>query len=269
MYPPCVHNSILVDYFYFLAHSSSGRTDRTMCMEQSKRGPNNLKSCPSCSFAFFCCAEHWTAVEPKHSVMPHDSPDTGPAVPERSQCAINREIQVDTRFSECMSGAKVGEFRWAPERTLPQWMTLEGKGMGAEFGVPLGKEQRIPESVLVPWMRAASDGLSMPMTILWALEKLHGADESWTRKGVLTVHVSRLSCFLAAINPFSDFGRLPAGSHEIGCLGRDSSSTARGERAQRMQVLHVFAFLLINGDEKGRFVRPRVGEFHDGAGRRH
>jgi len=67
--------------------------------------------------------------------------------------------------------------------------------MGAEFGEALGKGQGIPDSVLVPWMRAASDGLSMPMTILWALEKLYGADEGWTRKEVLTVHVSRLSFY--------------------------------------------------------------------------
>ena len=83
-----------------------------------------------------------------------------------------------------MTGAKIGEFRWAPRRILPQWVTLEGKGMGVEFGEALEKEQGTPDSILVLWMRATSDGLSMPMTILWALEKLYGADESWTSKEV-------------------------------------------------------------------------------------
>ena len=56
--------------------------------------------------------------------------------------------------------------------------------MGVEFGEALEKEQGILDFILVPWMRAASDGLSMPMTILWALEKLYGADESWMSKEV-------------------------------------------------------------------------------------
>jgi hypothetical protein len=57
------------------------------------------------------------------------------------------------------------------------------KSLGADiFGVPAS---------IAPWIRAASDALTMAMTILYGLEKLSG-DDAWTRKHTLTVHVSPL-----------------------------------------------------------------------------
>ena len=242
-----------------------------MRMEQAKKGPNSLKSCPSCSLAFFCCTEHWTAVEPKHSAMHYDSPDTGPAVPERSQCAINCEIQVDNRFSEIMTGAKIGEFRWGPERMLPQWATLEGKQIGAEFGEVLGKEQGILDSIMVPWMRGASDGLSMPMMILWALEKLNWPDEGWVKKEILTVHVSQLSlCFLEAFLIY--FQVLGAWQQEVMKSDVFEEILHRLPEVKKLNVcmyLTIFAFVLIQGEGEARFMWTVVSEYHDGAGGRH
>jgi splicing suppressor protein 51 len=48
--------------------------------------------------------------------------------------------------------------------------------------------QGAPEAMIAPFIRAASEGLSMPMTIMWALEVLHG-DEEWTHCQELVVHV--------------------------------------------------------------------------------
>ncbi|KAJ7717515.1 hypothetical protein B0H14DRAFT_3011849 [Mycena olivaceomarginata] len=88
-----------------------------------------------------------------------------------SQCEMNLEVRADLKF-ENMLAHSTREF---------------GDEMRKSFGVP-------PFRPIAPWIRAASDALTMAMTILYGLEKLNG-DDAWTRKCTLTVHVSRL-CFL-------------------------------------------------------------------------
>jgi hypothetical protein len=96
-------------------------------------------------------------------------------------------------------GAEGLPFRWAPERTLAQWRSVspsDSDGEEAatawekEFGEDLKAFIGLPDDRSVwPFLRSASDALCMPMTILWALEKLNDGEE-WTRQQTLTVHVS-------------------------------------------------------------------------------
>jgi mitochondrial splicing suppressor protein 51 len=50
----------------------------------------------------------------------------------------------------------------------------------------------LPEEHLWPFVRGASEGLAMPMTILWALEYLNPNDTAWTQKETLEIHVRGL-----------------------------------------------------------------------------
>lgn len=61
-------------------------------------------------------------------------------------------------------------------------------GFGGLFAKELGMSEVSERSVGV-WVRAASEGLSVPMTIVWGLETLNRGDESWTKKEVLEIHV--------------------------------------------------------------------------------
>jgi splicing suppressor protein 51 len=72
----------------------------------------------------------------------------------------------------------------------PRWTSLGGiADWKGEFCEELAGFFSIPVSLSAgAWIRAASDGLSMPMTILWGLENLN-TDDEWTRKHTLVVHV--------------------------------------------------------------------------------
>jgi mitochondrial splicing suppressor protein 51 len=166
----------------------SARTDRLMRMEtivnQSSLSPNTLKACSACKMAFYCSDAHWEAVRQFHDGQPcEDGHD------DLSQCQVNKEVRGDIFFANLMAGAKAGSFKWAPERVKPAWTSLRGINWVDEFGQELAEHFSIPVSAIGPWIRAASDGLSMPMSILWALENLN-EDDAWTRKGTLTIHVN-------------------------------------------------------------------------------
>lgn len=68
-------------------------------------------------------------------------------------------------------------------------MSLRRSSWEEEFWAEL--EQALGTRPLPARLRAASENLSMAMTILYGLEILND-DEAWTRKGSLTIHV-RLS----------------------------------------------------------------------------
>lgn len=160
--------------------------------KQSTAAPNTLKSCPGCGLAFYCSEHHWDVVKTIHAADPCEDGHDG-----LSQCQINQEIRADIAFAQIMDEAKAGEFHWAPERVKPAWTSLKNLSWEDEFGSDLAKQFRIPVSAVSPWMRAASNGLSMPMTILWALEHLN-KDDSWTCQNKITIHVT--SYFLRSLN---------------------------------------------------------------------
>ncbi|KAJ7844891.1 hypothetical protein B0H14DRAFT_2775756 [Mycena olivaceomarginata] len=82
-----------------------------------------------------------------------------------------------------------GQFMWAPERIQSAWTSLAGLSWVGEFGDEMRRSVGVPaQRPMAPWIRAASDNLTMAMTILYGLEKLND-DDAWTRKHTLTVHI--------------------------------------------------------------------------------
>ncbi|KAJ7717519.1 hypothetical protein B0H14DRAFT_3521949 [Mycena olivaceomarginata] len=73
-----------------------------------------------------------------------------------------------------------GQLVWIPKRVKSGWVSLKGYP-GQSFGIPAP----LPITFLIT---AASDTLSMAMTILYGLEELND-DNGWTRKHTLTVHI--------------------------------------------------------------------------------
>lgn len=103
---------------------------------------------------------------------------------------MNQMYVEDIRFALFMSGAKVGEFKWAPERTMESWTSLRGVGWG-DFEPNVKQEFdgiRPLQDLMAPLLRGITEPLSMPMTILWALENLN-SDTAWTKKETLNIHV--------------------------------------------------------------------------------
>jgi splicing suppressor protein 51 len=111
-----------------------------------------------------------------------------------SQCQLNRGAREHFKFealiAEQLDPSK--QLIWAPERTKSAWHSLTGLTWEGELDDPLrgSLAKDIPAAhPITPWIRSASDTLSRPMTILYALEKLND-DDGWTRKETLTIHVS-------------------------------------------------------------------------------
>ncbi|KDR78139.1 hypothetical protein GALMADRAFT_94674 [Galerina marginata CBS 339.88] len=168
-----------------------GRSDSVFQIESSlrQRAPQSsgLRRCPDCLSSFYCSEEHWNAVKGKHQHGPcKDGRDN------LSHCEMNKFILEDIRFAEAVVVASKSptEFEWAPERTLPAWSSLRGVEW-SDFAPALAESfHHLPadERALLPRLRAASESLSMPMTILWGLELLNSND-TWTKADTLNIHV--------------------------------------------------------------------------------
>ncbi|KAG7443809.1 uncharacterized protein BT62DRAFT_901802 [Guyanagaster necrorhizus] len=154
------------------------RTDRLLRMKPSPLRSSSLSSCPDCKMAFYCCDDHWEAVRHIHRDQAYEEGLT--------QCQINQQLRADILFAGLMSGMPV-PFSWAPERLKDAWLTLQGATWENEYqdDVRSAFGAALPTSVVV---RAVSNQLSMPMTILWALEHLNEGD-AWTTKETLTIHI--------------------------------------------------------------------------------
>ncbi|KAG7086033.1 hypothetical protein E1B28_003554 [Marasmius oreades] len=178
------------------------RTDRLIRLEGTT-ATRSLKACDACNTAFYCSQDHWDAVRDKHTTA--TLPDEGGL----TQCQINKQFRTDMFFINLManvhaksesdsdsdSDSKPYVFQWAPTRHKVVWKALKEDPAGCweeAFGEELKKEMggygATPVS-LAPFLRAASEGLSMPMTILYALQKLKKSSDDWTRKRTLTVHI--------------------------------------------------------------------------------
>ncbi|KAJ7443996.1 hypothetical protein FB451DRAFT_1568504 [Mycena latifolia] len=98
----------------------------------------------------------------------------------------------DLVFEEDMASAHdaSGQFMWAPDRVKSSWSSLVGTSWASEFSDLMRSSVGVPDSrPMAPWIRAASDNLTLPMTILYALERLKD-DDAWTKKHTLAIHVS-------------------------------------------------------------------------------
>ncbi|KDR78140.1 hypothetical protein GALMADRAFT_155137 [Galerina marginata CBS 339.88] len=166
-----------------------GRSDAIFRIEASVRDrqpdSSGLQPCPDCQLSFYCSEDHWNAVKTRHQHGPCQDGRDG-----FSHCAMNKLAQQDARLAQFMAGANAGEFKWAPERTLPSWKSLRGVDWN-DFEADLAEDfGQIPGlgPLLEPLLRGTTEVLSMPMTILWGLENLY-PDDIWTKKDTLNIHV--------------------------------------------------------------------------------
>jgi splicing suppressor protein 51 len=108
---------------------------------------------------------------------------------------MNREVRGHIKFEALLAQAR-GYHRTiirVPQRVKSAWTSLAGLSWESEFSDEIRKSFGVPASrPVAPWIRAASDCLTMAMTVLYGLEKLSD-DDSWARKHMLTVHVSPIS----------------------------------------------------------------------------
>ncbi|KAG6918728.1 hypothetical protein DXG01_012213 [Tephrocybe rancida] len=166
-----------------------GRTERILRVEAathngtSASSPVSLKACDTCKMAFYCSQEHWDAVQHKHAEEACEDGHDG-----LSQCRMNQELLQDVMFVNLMARASSMEFSWAPERVVQSWKSLKDTDWITDYSSKILEDFGIPAELADPFVRAASVGLSMPMTILWGLENLN-TDDQWTRKETLTIHV--------------------------------------------------------------------------------
>ncbi|KAJ7064326.1 hypothetical protein C8F01DRAFT_1130998 [Mycena amicta] len=163
--------------------------------------PRQLIPCPECNASFCCSQEHWAAARALHIAPCPDSPDQSEDM--LSQCEINRLARGDAILEAALAEAhdSSGVYRWAPERTKESWESVvvsssRGKEKGSrtrweeEIAEDLRKAVAVPsERPMGPWVRMASNSLTMPMSILWALETLNGSNKDWTKKHTLTIHI--------------------------------------------------------------------------------
>ncbi|KAJ7595090.1 hypothetical protein C8J56DRAFT_928379 [Mycena floridula] len=163
------------------------KTDRMIRTEETP-GKLPLQPCPHCQLAHFCCAEHLQLVSDLHHEKPCSEGHDG-----LTPCKIHVEIRSDLMFAEAV--AEGGDFVWAPERIKTAWTPLSSEKKSInfnwtdEFLEDLVQYVKLPDHVpSAPWIRGASALLSMPMTILWALQKLKPNDR-WTRQKTLTIHI--------------------------------------------------------------------------------
>lgn len=180
------YSSRIFQFFAPNRRCDSTRTSQNLRTETLNPQFRYLQSCQDCGLSFYCSDQHWDAVRQTHSEKPCEDGHDG-----ISQCDLNQEIRSDIAFSNTTAAASptLDQFVWAPERIKPSWTPLDGRSWQGEYEADVAREFRIPIGPSVgPYIRAVSNALSMPMTILWALENLH-SDDTWTHKKKLTIHV--------------------------------------------------------------------------------
>lgn len=181
--------SYLIIFNFSYTNVDSGRSDLILRLEVTQKNESppfpTLKPCPDCELSFYCSEEHWELTKDTHKTVPSQGGAYG-----LSQCATNELCLQDARMARFMAGAKEGPFMWAPERVKPTWTSLRDLNWN-DFMDDMKSALPMPEPGIVQLLRAASDSLTLPMTILWGLENLH-SDDAWTKKDTLNIHVSAL-----------------------------------------------------------------------------
>lgn len=170
---------------------TSARTDRLMRMDPSPSRFVALDPCPDCKMTFYCSAAHKAALEPTHKfIAMHEG---------LTQCALNRQINEDFEFNIQVLRMFQRSFSYIPERVKEKWEGMGGMSWEGEY-VPLleqeGFEGMLPMGMST-WIRAMSEEMSFPMTVLMGMEILYGKEDAWTRKETLVVHVGSVLCALS------------------------------------------------------------------------
>ena len=143
----------------------------------------SLQQCQDCNFGFYCSKAHWDLARHRHQEVPCDTGLNG-----LSHCATNKTVYENLIFMRARYHSKLGDYCWIPKRIKPHWTSLKGvewNDFENDFRQDHIGEDELSREIK---FRAATEGLAMPMTILWALENLN-ADDSWTKKETLNIHV--------------------------------------------------------------------------------
>ncbi|TFK62891.1 hypothetical protein BDN72DRAFT_776554 [Pluteus cervinus] len=218
-----------------IACGQSDRLIRMVAAEKNRTGPVPMtRPCPSCQMTYYCSEEHCNAMEHRHRNTPDKDGHDG-----LSQCQLQQEMRQDIRVANVFAMAQAGQFQWAPERTLASWQPLEGTTWNSEYSDGLTEFSSIPgltKDIIPALLRASSDALSYPLTILWALEHLNGEDLSWTRKKTLTVHVANQNELLFARTFEEILHRLPDVKHLKLILCGPELSTVDGNDVIEMET---------------------------------
>ncbi|KAF7340392.1 Zinc finger mynd domain-containing protein 17 [Mycena venus] len=169
------------------------RTDQLIRIEAAMNGTHTSSSplipCPQCGLNFCCSSDHWDAARVLHHAPCEEAFDG------ISQCEMNMQVREDIKFQNFWTGYADKEnisrkYLWRPPRVKSSWTALMGTSWENEFRDEMCQSLGIP--VWIPagpsMLRAASDHLTMAMTILYGLEKLND-DDAWTRKDIITVHI--------------------------------------------------------------------------------
>ena len=148
----------------------------------------SVHPCPRCAISFCCSEAHWEAVRAVHQDVPCQDGWDG-----LTQCGMNQLFVADVKQALAMSEGN-GALDWAPERTVSQWTSLRETNWYDSFMNEMKTAVSAtgyspPDAIFKPMLRGATEGLSIPMTILWALELLH-EDLDWTKKDTLNIHAS-------------------------------------------------------------------------------
>lgn len=171
---------------------------RIRAKEEATGSTTQLQKCLDCQTTFFCSPRHFALVKKTHNTVP-----CAVEYNKLTQCQINRQIREDNRLANLLldAQASMGDpsdegslLKWAPERALEEWQSVATTNWEDQFLGDLTKSYPLPEGTpMAPFLRAASDGLTLPMTILFALEKLAGDSLDFVHKDVIRIHVRRSS----------------------------------------------------------------------------
>jgi len=138
---------------------------------------------------FYCSDEHWQIVKDRHTILPCTDSIGG-----FSQCQLNQWLRENEAFSIQTSNdpnpVGPGPFRWFPTMIKTLWTPLKDHHWFNLKGPYLTEMKPAATDIKDADVRfrAASEALSIPMTILYALEMLN-EDISWTKNGTLHLHV--------------------------------------------------------------------------------
>ncbi|TFK27227.1 hypothetical protein FA15DRAFT_217835 [Coprinopsis marcescibilis] len=146
---------------------------------------NRLQKCLNHNTAFFCSSEHQALVKNTHTGLIVQT-----TCGDLTQCEANQQARRDVLITSLHPGMV-----WAPERVKSRWSSIIGRTWEEEFLSEIARGLGVPAKaeISVSFLRVASQHLSVPMTILSALDQLNGPDLSWTEKNQLRIHVGLLS----------------------------------------------------------------------------
>ena len=152
--------------------------------------PRALRSCDACRSSFYCSDEHFNSAHHAHSEIPYED-----GRDNLSQCQMNAEYWWASIVEYDLLGTRPAMlFVYPPGPFKSTWVSLKGMSWESELWplVVMDIESGVRE-VDNPISRAFyhrhSDILTVPMTILFALEHLNKGDDTWTKKNVLVIHV--------------------------------------------------------------------------------